>query len=223
MLVYPNMILLDLACPQTVFSIFGAEIHLVGKDASPVRTDVGIPVTPTTTLADCPTDLDLLFVPGGLGGTVALMDDDDVLGFLAARGANAGYVTSVCTGSLLLGAAGLLRGYHATSHWYVRDLLSLMGATVQADRVVADRNRVTAGGVTAGMDFALQVVATLGDEEAARRIQLLLEYDPKPPFDAGSPGAAGQALADDVRQRRGSVLETARQAALRARDRLGPG
>jgi transcriptional regulator GlxA family with amidase domain len=149
------------------------------------------------------------------------MDDREVLDFLASWGGTARYVTSVCTGSLLLGAAGLLRGYRATSHWYVRDLLPLMGATATPDRVVVDRNRLTGGGVTAGLDFGLTLVAALRGEDLARRVQLVLEYDPRPPYAAGSPETAGPSAAADVRRRRAAVLEDARQAALRARARLG--
>ncbi len=220
MLVHPDMVLLDHVGPHTVFTILGAEIHLVWKDLSPVDTDVGLTVTPTVSFEDCPSDLDVLFVPGGLGGTVAVMDDDEVRAFIGERGSTARYVASVCTGSLLLGAAGLLRGYRATSHWYVRDLLTLMGATVADDRVVPDRNRITAAGVSAGLDLGLQIAAQLAGEDVARRIQLLIEYDPKPPFDAGSPERAGAVLAGDVRQRRAQGIDEARQAAMRARDRL---
>ncbi len=220
MLVHPDMILLDLVGPQTILSILRGEIHLVWKDRVPVRTDVGITVQPATTFADCPSDLDVLFVPGGLKGSVALMNDGDVLGFLADRGARARYVTSVCTGSLVIAAAGLLRGYRATSHWYVRDLLPRMGAIVAEDRVVIDRNRVTGGGVTAGLDFGLTLAALLRTEEDARRIQLLLEYDPHPPFAAGSPAEAGPTLASDVRARRGPILAAAAAAADRANKRL---
>jgi cyclohexyl-isocyanide hydratase len=221
MMVHPNMILLDLVGAQTVFSIMGAEIHLVWKDRTPVRTDVGIPLTPTATFAECPADVDILFIPGGLGGSVAAMDDPEVLRFVADRGARARYVTSVCTGSLVLGAAGLLRGYRATSHWYVRDLLPRMGAVAVHERVVADRNRVTAGGVTAGLDFGLALAAMLTSPEDARRIQLLIEYDPQPPFHAGSPEGAGQELTQDVLKRRAPVLAAAATAADRAKERLG--
>jgi|GEM_PF-390248 len=161
MLVYPQMVLLDLVGPMTFFSMMHGEMHLVWKDKTPVRTDVGMPVAATSTLKDCPADLDILFVPGGLEGSTALMDDAEVLGFLADRGARAKYVTSVCTGSLVLGAAGLLKGYRATSLWNVRDLLPLMGATVVHDRVVVDRNRITGGGVTAGLDFGLLIAQAI--------------------------------------------------------------
>ena len=161
MLVHPDMILLDLVGPQTVFSLLMAEVHLVGKSLAPVSTDVGIKVQPSTTFADCPEDVDVIFVPGGLRGTIGVMDDPEALTFLADRGRRARYVTSVCTGALALAAAGLLRGYRATSHWYVRHLLPIMGAVETPGRVVEDRGRITAGGVTAGIDFGLYLAAKL--------------------------------------------------------------
>ncbi len=221
MLVHPDMVLLDLVGPQTVFSLLMAKVHLVWKDRQAVPTDVGLLVQPTTTFAECPEQLDVLFVPGGLKGTVAVMEDRDVVDFLASRGTRARYVTSVCTGSLLLGVAGVLRGYRATSHWYVRDLLPLLGATAAADRVVVDRNRLTGGGVTAGIDFGLTLAAALRGEDYARRIQLVIEYDPQPPYRSGTPETAGAAAADDVRRRRAPVIAAAQQAALRAKTRLG--
>jgi cyclohexyl-isocyanide hydratase len=221
MLVHPDMVLLDLIGPQTALALAMAEIHLVWKDKAPVRTDVGISVIPTTTFAECPQELDVAFVPGGLRGSVALMQDAEVLAFLADRGQRARYVTSVCTGSLVLGAAGLLKGYRATSHWYVRDLLPLMGATVVSERIVVDRNRMTGGGVTAGIDFGLALIAALRGEELARRIQLVIEYDPKPPFDAGSPARAGPEVVNDVLNRRAPLIAAARAAADGARSRLG--
>jgi len=220
MLVHPDMVLLDLVGPQTVFSLLMANVHLVWKDAEPVPTDVGIMVQPTTTFAECPEQIDVVFVPGGLKGTVAAMEDREVLDFLASRGRSARYVTSVCTGSLLIGAAGLLQGYRATSHWYVRDLLPMMGATMAVDRVVVDRNRITGGGVTAGIDFGLTLAAALRGEDYARRVQLVIEYDPKPPYGSGTPETAGAAAADEVRRRRAPLLAAAKQAALRAKARL---
>jgi cyclohexyl-isocyanide hydratase len=221
MLIYPGMILQDLVGPQTVFSILQADIRLVWKDKNPVATDVGIALAANDTFETCPADLDVLFVPGGLGGSVACMQDAEVIGFLASRGARARYVTSVCTGSLVLAAAGLLRGYQATSHWYVRDLLPLMGATLKAERVVEDRNRFTAGGVTSGIDFGLALAARLSNEDTARRIQLLIEYDPKPPFSSGSPEAAGPAQTQDILQRRAPLIASARKVAESAGKRLG--
>jgi cyclohexyl-isocyanide hydratase len=188
--VYPDMILLDLAGPMTVFNIMRADIQLVAKARSPVRTDVGISLSPTMTFDEPLADVDVLFVPGGLGGTVAAMNDADTVAFVRACGSTARHVTSVCTGSLLLGAAGLLAGYEATSHWYVRDLLPLMGARLKAERVVIDRNRITGGGVTAGIDFALTLVSQMVDRRTAEAIQLRLEYNPSPPFNAGSPDTA---------------------------------
>jgi cyclohexyl-isocyanide hydratase len=216
MLVYDDMILMDLNGPQTVFSLLMANVLLISKDLTPVRTDVGIMVQPTASFETCPRDLDVLFVPGGLKGTIACMADRQVLDFVADRGRRARYVTSVCTGSVVLAAAGLLKGFRATSHWYVRDLLPLMGATLDPARVVEDRNRITGGGVTAGIDFALTLAARLTDEARAKRAQLVIEYDPQPPFAAGSPEAAGRALADDVRSRRAPLIEAARQLALAA-------
>jgi cyclohexyl-isocyanide hydratase len=212
-LVHPDMILLDLTGPLTVFNILQADVRLIGKTKQPVTTDVGLPVTPSDSFDSAPAVLDALFVPGGLKGTVDGMKDQATVDFLKDRGARARFVTSVCTGSLLLGAAGLLRGYEATSHWYVRELLPLMGATLRKERVVGDRNRITAGGVTAGLDFALTIAAKLADEEAAKRIQLLLEYDPKPPYDAGSPEHAGATVSQGILKRRGALIAEAEAAA----------
>lgn len=214
MLVYDDMILMDLNGPQTVLSIIMANVLLVSKTVAPVRTDVGVLLQPTATFENCPRDLDVLFVPGGLKGTIACMGDREVLDFLADRGQRARYVTSVCTGSLVLGAAGLLRGYRATSHWYVRDLLPLMGSTVDPSRVVEDRNRLTGAGVTAGIDFGLTLAARLTSEDRAKMVQLLIEYDPHPPFNAGSPEAAGSALAESIRARRAPLIEEARRLAI---------
>jgi cyclohexyl-isocyanide hydratase len=220
MLVYADMILLDLVAPLTAFNIMQAEIKLIGRSKSAVIPDVGLPVTPSDDFESAPREFDVLFVPGGLKGTVDAMNDPQTVDFIKSRGEAAKFVTSVCTGSLLLGAAGLLKGYNATSHWYVRDLLPLMGASLRKDRVVTDRNRITAGGVTAGLDFALMIAAQLAGEETARRIQLLLEYDPHPPFNVGSPEAAGSALSDDVLKRRGPVIRQAEDAARAAAARL---
>ncbi|MDF2115627.1 DJ-1/PfpI family protein [Roseiarcaceae bacterium H3SJ34-1] len=221
MLVYPGMILLDLNGPQTVFSLAMFDILLVWKDLAPVKTDVGVMVQPTHTFATCPTKLDVLFVPGGLGGTTACISDFEVIIFLKKQGDGASFVTSVCTGSLLLGAAGLLHGYRATSHWYVRDLLPMLGAIPAAGRVVEDRNRITAGGVTAGIDFGLTLVARMLGEARARAIQLVLEYDPQPPFEAGSPESAGADLTAEILRRRAPAIDPARIAVQAAGRRLG--
>ncbi|MBY5529332.1 DJ-1/PfpI family protein [Rhizobium leguminosarum] len=219
-LIYPGMILLDLAGPLTCFNMLMADIHLVSKTMDPVKTDTGVTVAPTTTLADCPDEADVLFVPGGLGGTTEMMEDAEVVGFLRSRGAKAKFVTSVCTGSLLLGAAGLLKGKRATSHWYTRDLLPLFGATPVEARVVEDGDVITGAAVTAGIDFGLTLAARLRGEDTAKFIQLLIEYDPHPPFDAGSPDKAGQTLVSSVLSRRASALDAARAAAERVSRQL---
>jgi cyclohexyl-isocyanide hydratase len=221
MMIHPQCIPLDVFGPHAVLAGLGnVQVHLVWKTRDPVVAASGVPLQPTTTFAECPRDLTLLFVPGGLEGGTALMNDLEVMEFLHDRGQRATYVTSVCTGSLLLGAAGLLQSYQATSHWTVRELLPLFGAQPVAQRVVEDRNRITAGGVTAGIDFGLQVAARLRSAAYAQMLQLLLEYDPQPPFQAGSPAGAGAALTHHVQARRASAVEAARQAALTAQQRL---
>jgi len=216
MVLPPSLIAQDLVGPWTIFNLLrDADIHLVAKTLAPVRTDVGLPIAPTATYAECPRDLDILFVPGGLEGSIALMDDGDALAFLADRGSRARFVTSVCTGSLVLAAAGLLRGYRATSHWYVRDQLALMGAIPVHERVVRDRNRLTGGGVTAGIDFGLTLAGLLRGETAAELYQLLIEYAPQPPFNAGEPETAPRDIVASVLKVRGPVIEQARQRAER--------
>jgi cyclohexyl-isocyanide hydratase len=192
MLLYPGLTLLDLIGPQTVFSMH-AQTHLVWKTIDTVVSDSGIGIQPTATFDQCPKDLDVLFVPGGFG-TAAAMADAEILSFLANRAPRAKYVTSVCSGSLILGAAGLLKGYKATSHWALRDALSLFGAEPVEGRVVTDRNRITGGGVTAGIDFGLVMLAKMRGDDAARLTQLTMEYDPAPPFNVGSPAGAGPDL-----------------------------
>jgi cyclohexyl-isocyanide hydratase len=192
MLLYPGLTLLDLLGPQTVLS-GQAEIHLVWKTRDMIFTDTGIGILPTATFGECPKELDVLFVPGG-PGMIPAMQDPEVLAFLVDRGARAKYITSVCSGSVILGAAGLLRGYKATSHWAATDLLPLFGAEVAEGRVVTDRNRISGGGVTAGIDFGLVLLAKLRGEDVAKMTQLAMEYDPQPPFQAGSPKGAGAAM-----------------------------
>jgi cyclohexyl-isocyanide hydratase len=198
MLLYPGLTLLDLVAPHAALAL-EMDVHLVWKTMEPVVSDNGVTVAPTLTLAQCPADLDVLFVPGGVGqGEVT--SDEEVLAFLDDRGSRARYVTSVCGGSLILGAAGLLRGYRAATHWSGRDVLPLFGAENVNERVVVDRNRITGGGVTAGLDFGLVVLAELLGEDVARLNQLLLEYDPQPPFTAGTPETAGPQLLAVARQ-----------------------
>lgn len=185
-LIYPNMTALDLVGPHYMFSLLmGAKVHLVAKTSEPVTSDLGLTITPTTTFEHCPQDLTVLFAPGGTGA-VSAATDSQTRAFIADRGARAQYVTSVCTGSLILAAAGLLKGYRATSHWAARDLLADFGAIPTDQRVVQDRNRITGAGVTSGLDFGLTMVSKLREPFYAECAQLLAEYDPHPPFNSGS-------------------------------------
>jgi cyclohexyl-isocyanide hydratase len=188
-LIFPRVTQLDLTGPLQVFSsVAGAKVHLIWKRIEPVASDSALVLTPTISFADCP-QLDVICVPGGLG-TDDMINDEEVLDFLRGQAAGAKYITSVCTGSLVLGAAGLLRGYRAATHWTAMDFLVPFGATPANTRVCVDRNRVTGGGVTAGIDFALTLVSIMVDRRTAEAIQLRLEYNPAPPFNAGSPDTA---------------------------------
>lgn len=210
MLLFPDLTQLDLTGPFEVFQrVPGAVAHLVWKDRAPVMARGGLAMVPTTTFAECP-PLDVLFVPGGFG-QLALQDDEEVLAFLRREGARAKWVTSVCTGALLLGAAGLLEGYDATTHWAYVDFLSAFGARHVEARTVIDRNRITGGGVTAGIDFAIVLAAQLVGEDAARAIELQIEYDPAPPYGAGSPRRAREDTVRWVRERLAPAVEAQRE------------
>jgi cyclohexyl-isocyanide hydratase len=192
-LLYPKVTQLDFAGPAQFLSHLGnAKVEYVAKTGATVPTDAGFSVVPTATLADV-TEADILCVPGGLG-CVDVMEDEETVEWVRSVGGSAQWVTSVCTGSLILGAAGLLRGYRAGCHWAWRDYLPLFGAEPVAERVVFDRNRVTGGGVTAGIDFGLALAAAIRGQAHARMLQLAFEYDPSPPFDSGSPERAGEEL-----------------------------
>jgi cyclohexyl-isocyanide hydratase len=227
LLVYPSMFLQDLVGPLTVFeSLMNKEIHLLWKNTEPVGNEPGqpgplIPVTPTTAFKDCPPRLDVLFVPGGVPGTLTVMEDPEVLAFLADQGSRARYVTSVCTGSLILGAAGLLKGYRAASYWATREVLRDLGATPSRQRVVIDRNRVTGGGVTAGIDFGLTLIAKLRSPAYAKAVQLYLEYDPQPPFNAGAPEKAPRIAREFLTDMYAELVRAAHATAKRAMARLG--
>ncbi len=210
-LLFPRVQQLDLTGPYEVFaSLPDARVHLVARSADPVATATGLVLTPTATFADCPA-LDVLCVPGG-AGVNGLLRDAETLDFVRRQAAGSRYVTSVCTGALVLGAAGLLRGKRATTHWNAHDLLASFGAVPVHGRVVRDGNLLTGGGVTAGIDFALTLAAELAGREAAEAIQLNLEYAPAPPFGAGTPDTAPPHVVAQVR---------ARSAAIRAeRERL---
>lgn len=210
MVLFPNLTQLDLTGPYEVLAKTpNVEVFLVAKTLEPVHSEHGLAILPTLTFAMAPT-LDILFVPGGTGISQA-MQDDETLTFLRKHGAQASYITAVCTGSLLLAAAGLLQGYRATTHWLSLDLLSIFGVEAVAERVVVDRNRITGGGVTAGIDFGLVLAAELSNEAVAQEIQLMLEYDPQPPFQSGSPKTADPALVERVRRKRQDRQQRRRQ------------
>jgi transcriptional regulator GlxA family with amidase domain len=192
MLMFPGMTLMDFLAPQSALAP-SCDVHAVWKNKDEMETDSGLVLRATSTFAECPRDLDVIFVGGG-PGQAAVMEDPETLRFLADRGARAKYVTSVCTGALVLGAAGLLQGYRAGTHWAALPVLPLFGATAVADRIVVDRNRITAGGVTSGLDFGLRLVATLVGDDVARIQQLAMQYDPQPPYDVGVPAKAGPEL-----------------------------
>jgi cyclohexyl-isocyanide hydratase len=191
-LLYPGFTALDAIGPEYILSTMaGAKVRFVAKTPAPVICETGFAITPNLSFDDCPEAPDLLLVPGGSAGTLAAMQDAATIGFLKSRGAASKLAGSVCTGSILLGAAGLLRGYEATSHWQTLELLPLCGARPSAKRVVFDRDRVTGAGVTAGLDLALELVRKFRGDFYAKGVQLLAQYDPRPPFpNAGDPAKA---------------------------------
>lgn len=215
MIIFDKMTNLDFAAPADMFSrVRQAKVHVLAKTADYVTTDSGGRVLPDMALRDAP-ELDMLFIGGG-PGVGALMEDSEMLDFLRARAPRAKWMTSVCTGGLVLGAAGLLRGYKAATHWTAMEILPILGAEPVYRSVVVDRNRITGGGVTAGIDFGLTVIATLFGPEQAQLIQLGNEYDPKPPFDAGSPLKAPQTIVAKFRSMTAGMTRLRREAATRA-------
>lgn len=222
LLLFPSLTQLDMTGPFEVFNrVPGSTVHLLWKDLEPVTSDTGLSMMPTTTFDDCPA-LDVVCVPGG-PGVAPLMEDPEVLDFLRKTAESAKYVTSVCTGSLVLGAAGLLQGKRATSHWMSRPMLSSFGATPMEERVVMDGNTITGGGVTAGIDFALAIVGKEFGQAVAEEIQLAIEYDPHPPYDSGSPQTADPALVADVTARSSGRQQDRLAIVARAAERLGLG
>jgi cyclohexyl-isocyanide hydratase len=196
-LLFPKVTQLDFTGPAQIFSKFpNARVHLAWHTLEPVPTDAGWCIVPTTTLEDCPA-ADVLFVPGG-AGAFDLFTDPAALEFLRRKASGARWITSVCTGSFALAAAGLLTGYRATSHWASLGMLAEFGVVPVSNRVVRDRNRITGAGVTSGIDFAFVLAAELYGDETARRIQLAIEYDPEPPFDHGSPAKADPTLVREI-------------------------
>jgi cyclohexyl-isocyanide hydratase len=213
-LLFPNVTQLDFTGPAQIFSRYpNTQVHLAWHDLEPIQTDAGWCIVPTTTLQDCP-QADVLFVPGG-AGTFDLFDDAVALDFLRGQAAQARWVTSVCTGSFALAAAGLLTGYRATSHWASLKMLEEFGAIPVSERVVRDGNRITGAGVTSGIDFAFVLAAELFGDDVARRIQLGVEYDPAPPFDHGSPAKADPQLVKEILM---ATQELRRESVQRAAD-----
>lgn len=195
--VYPGCTLLDFIGPYTALSLF-SDVQFAWLDTKPIIESRGTQFTPTIALRDVQDDIDVLMVPGALDTSISL-GNEAFISEIRRIGAKSRYVTSVCTGSLFLGAAGLLKGYEAASHWSTMELLPLVGAIPTYRRWVRDRNRITGGGVTAGLDFGLVLVSELVGEHNAKVAQLLMEYQPEPPFNSGSPSSADPDILDQVR------------------------
>jgi len=220
LVIYPGMTQLDLTGPYQVFALMpDTQVHLAWKDLEPVTSNDGLTILPTTPFAHCPS-LDVVCVPGG-PGHCQMIQDAEVLKFLQEQGATAKYITSVCTGSMILAAAGLLQGYRAACHWAFRDQLAMLGVEVGVERVVVDRNRITGGGITAGIDFGLLLASKLGGENTAKMLQLLMEYNPAPPFATGSPEQAGVFLTEKVKQIGAPIIEASLQITQEIAARLG--
>lgn len=204
MILFDGMTQLDLTGPLEIFSRFPeTKIHLVSKEKKPVRSDAGLTIIPDTSFEDCPENLEILFVPGGRGVS-GLLKDNEYLNFIRSRG-NSKYITSVCTGSIVLAACGLLNGFKATTHWLSMDLLKRFKVETIDERVVIDRNRITGGGVTSGIDFALTLASILFGEPLAKEVQLLVEYNPQPPFRSGHPSVAEDSLVTRVKEKRAEM------------------
>ena len=213
--IFPQLTQLDFTGPLQILARLPASaVHIAAKSLDAVPSDCGLALVPTHTFANCPA-LDLICVPGGAGVPAAIADPETV-DFVRRQAATARYITSVCTGAFVLGAAGLLRGRRATTHWAYTDLLPLVGAIHEKARVVRDGNVVTAGGVTSGIDFGLRMVADIAGEAVAQAIQLGMEYDPAPPFDCGHPEQAPEAIKSLLSSR----FEKNRQACRASLERL---
>ena len=196
--IFPDLTQLDFTGPlQVLARLPQSATHIIAKSEAPVPSDCGLSLLPTRTFANCPR-LDLICIPGGVSGVVGAIGDRETIEFIRLQASTAKYVTSVCTGAIILGVAGLLKGRRATTHWAFTDLLPLVGATHEKARVVEDGNVITAAGVSSGIDFAFTVAAEIAGETAARKIQLGIEYDPAPPFDSGSPDKASPAIKSAV-------------------------
>lgn len=222
LLAFPGMFPLDILGPKAVFEdLLNTHVHVVAKSKAPVPVGRHAQLLPDYTLVDCPEGLDVLFVPGGGLGPISMMSDPEAIAFLQHQAKTARYLTSVCTGSLVLGAAGLLRGYRATTHWVTHDILARLGATPVRARVVEDRNRITAAGVTAGLDIAFVIAARLAGENYAKAEMLNIEYDPDPPFRAGNPEAAGELVTGAMTRMYGPLTRAFERTATEAAKRFG--
>ena len=219
-LIFPRMDQIDFTGPYAVLSrVPDSTIQVMSGDGAPVRDHKGLILTPDTKLADA-SSFDVLLIPGG-PGQEALMDDERVLSLIRAHAESAGVLFSVCTGALVCGAAGVLRGRRATTHWAAFDLLRYFGAKPMDARVVVDGNIVSAAGITAGIDGALQLSALVRSEQVAKEIQLDIQYAPEPPFDSGSPERAPRAARQAVSKRYETLTDARRLTAQRIAKRLG--
>ncbi|MEM8800442.1 MAG: DJ-1/PfpI family protein [Pseudomonadota bacterium] len=215
MICYDGMTMLDLIGPQYFFaSMMGARVHLVSADSElkPIMGDTGFAIVPTISMADCPEKLDILFVPGGTMGTVRTMKNRPFIDFIAERGASAKHVTSVCTGSMILGQAGLLKGKRATSHWSARHLLPEFEAIAVDARVVRDGNVTTGAGVSAGLDFAIALLAQMRGDAYAQAVQLQAEYAPEPLFTAGTLDTIDPKLGEPMHEMFAAALYAIKEA-----------
>ena len=215
MLLFDNFTQLDLTGPYEVFGrLPNTRVLLISENVEAIKCDLGMKIMSDTTFDNCP-PLDIVFVPGGPGVSGA-MENVNLMTFLKKQATSAQYITSVCTGALVLAAAGLLKGYRATTHWLSLDLLLLFdGVSVDNQRVVMDRNRITGGGVTAGIDFGLTLVATIFSEKLAKEIQLMMEYNPQPPFQCGSPDTADADMVAQVTNERLRIQTQRRELILK--------
>jgi cyclohexyl-isocyanide hydratase len=199
-LIYPGVVQLDVMGAYQVLTFStNIQVHLLWKNLSPIMSNEGFIFTPTTTFTDCP-PLDVICVPGGGMGQIAVMQDGEILNFLQQQSTNTQYITSICTGSMILAAAGLMRGYKSACHWAFREQLAMLGVEVVPQRVVIDRDRITGAGVTSGIDFGLILLGLLCGESVAKMAQLMMEYVPEPPFNAGSPTTAGDEIIQPLMQ-----------------------
>lgn len=220
LLIFPDLTPLDFVGPYEVFSrMKNSKVYVIAETKEPIPSERGLFILPDRTL-DENIDLDLVLIPGGLGVN-RLMENEKVLNWLKEKSKTSKYISSVCTGSLVLAAAGLLNGYKATTHWLSLDVLKLFPEIdVKEDRVIIDRDRITGGGVTAGIDFALQVVAEIQGQKAAEEIQLMIEYNPEPPFLSGHPKTAKPDLVSETRASKKKAQDLRKEIAVRSITRL---